>query len=46
VIDFDIFAQILELDEDGDASREFSREMAWAYFDQATSTLEQMDDAL
>jgi len=35
--------QILELDEGDD--HEFSKGMAWAYFEQARSTFDEMDEA-
>jgi len=44
VIDMDTFHQILDLDEDD--TYEFSAGMAWAYFAQARSTFENMDNAL
>lgn len=43
VIDMETFDQILDLDEDD--THEFSRGMAWAYFSQAASTFEEMDEA-
>lgn len=44
IIDQEIFAQILELDEPN--NHEFSIGMAWAYFDQAKETFEEMRAAL
>jgi hypothetical protein len=43
-IDMETFHQILDLDEDG--THEFSREMALAYFSQASTTFVEMDQAL
>ncbi|KAJ6504809.1 histidine-phosphotransfer domain HPT domain-containing protein [Mycena vitilis] len=43
-IDMSIFSQILELDEDG--THEFSKEMVVAYFSQASTTFDDMDNAL
>ncbi|KZT28907.1 histidine phosphotransferase, partial [Neolentinus lepideus HHB14362 ss-1] len=42
-IDMDTFHQILDLDEDD--THDFSRGMAWAYFSQASSTFDDMDEA-
>lgn len=44
LIDMDTFNQILELDEDD--TRDFSSEMVWSYFTQASSTFLDMDSAL
>ena len=44
VIDMETFEQILELDED--EKHEFSADMVWQYFSQATVTFTDMDDAL
>lgn len=43
IIDLDTFQQILELDEDD--THEFSSEMVWQYFGQASTTFDQMDEA-
>jgi osomolarity two-component system phosphorelay intermediate protein YPD1 len=43
-INMDIFGQILELDEDD--TFEFSKEMVEAYFSQASTTFDDMDNAL
>ena len=45
VIDWDVFTQILDLDED-DENHDFSRGMVLAYFAQAKDTLDKMDEAL
>lgn len=42
VIDKETLEQILDLDED---DHEFSRGMAWAYFEQVNTTFEEMDAA-
>jgi osomolarity two-component system, phosphorelay intermediate protein YPD1 len=42
-IDMETFSQIRDLDEEDDY--EFSKGMAWAYFDQAATTFEDMDQA-
>ncbi|KAF5382571.1 hypothetical protein D9615_002882 [Tricholomella constricta] len=44
IVDMDTFQQILDLDED--ATHEFSKGMAWAYFTQAAQTFKEMDEAL
>jgi osomolarity two-component system, phosphorelay intermediate protein YPD1 len=44
IVDMTIFQQILDLDEDD--THDFSREMVWAYFEQATETFGGMDAAL
>ncbi|KAE8268010.1 hypothetical protein A4X09_0g4350 [Tilletia walkeri] len=44
VIDSDIFAQLLEMDDEED--HDFSKGIVWNYFDQAESTFDNMDDAL
>jgi osomolarity two-component system phosphorelay intermediate protein YPD1 len=44
-IDLETFSQILDLDEDDD-EREFSRQMAWAYFSQVGDTFKEMDKYL
>ncbi|KAI0317314.1 signal transduction histidine kinase [Amylostereum chailletii] len=43
IVDFETFSQILELDEDG--TYEFSAGMAGAYFSQAQTTFDDMDEA-
>jgi len=43
VIDMETFYQILDLDEDD--THDFSRGMAWAYFDQVDTTFDEMDEA-
>lgn len=43
-INQETFDQLLELDEDD--THDFSKGMAWAYFDQARSTFEDMNNAL
>ncbi|EKM52677.1 uncharacterized protein PHACADRAFT_261266 [Phanerochaete carnosa HHB-10118-sp] len=43
IINMEIFQQILELDEDD--QREFSSEMVSQFFDQASNTFEEMDEA-
>jgi len=43
-IDGTTFEQILEMDDD-DGSREFSRELVYGFFDQASTTLSNMDEA-
>ncbi|KAK0529194.1 Phosphorelay intermediate protein [Tilletia horrida] len=45
VIDGDIFAQLLEMDDD-EEDHEFSKGIVWNYFDQAEVTFAKMDDAL
>ncbi|OCH92597.1 histidine-phosphotransfer domain, HPT domain-containing protein [Obba rivulosa] len=42
-IDLETFLQILDLDED--ETHEFSKEMVWQYFSQASTTFVEMDDA-
>jgi len=44
-INMETFDQILELDEDGEPY-DFAWEMAEAYFDQAETTLEEMEAAM
>jgi HPt (histidine-containing phosphotransfer) domain-containing protein len=44
IIDMETFQQILELDED--ETRDFSAGMVWAYFQQASSTFDDMSAAL
>ncbi|GJJ15776.1 hypothetical protein Clacol_010054 [Clathrus columnatus] len=44
IIDMEVLDQILELDEPD--NHEFSMGMAWAYFDQAKTTFDEMDAAL
>ena len=44
-IDMETFNQIIDLDED-DETYDFSWGMAWAYFSQAKSTFEEMNQAL
>lgn len=44
MIDMDTFGQLLEMDDEDD--REFSKEIVWNFFDQASTTFEQMDEAL
>jgi osomolarity two-component system, phosphorelay intermediate protein YPD1 len=44
IIDMDTLLQILDLDEED--NHEFSSGMARAYFEQASATFEDMDDAL
>ncbi|GJE92901.1 sensor histidine kinase [Phanerochaete sordida] len=44
IIDLETFQQILDLDDDED-SWEFSSEMVWQYFDQASTTFEEMKEA-
>ncbi|KAK0546091.1 Phosphorelay intermediate protein [Tilletia horrida] len=46
VIDSDIFAQLLEMDDDDEEDREFSKGIVWNYFDQASTTFDHMDHAL
>ncbi|CAD6888918.1 unnamed protein product [Tilletia controversa] len=47
VIDSDIFAQLLEMDDDEDEDEhEFSKGIVWNYFEQAESTFDKMDEAL
>lgn len=43
IIDMDIFAQLLEMDDDDE---QFSKEIVWNYFEQAGSTFAKMDKAL
>lgn len=43
IIDMEIFAQLLEMDDDDE---QFSKEIVWNYFDQAATTFEKMDAAL
>ncbi|KAF8579812.1 histidine-phosphotransfer domain, HPT domain-containing protein [Ramaria rubella] len=43
IIDMETFLQILDLDEED--NHDFSKGMAWAYFDQAATTFEDMDKA-
>ncbi|KAF8630820.1 hypothetical protein AX17_005179 [Amanita inopinata Kibby_2008] len=45
IIDMETFQQLLELDED-ENDREFSKEMVYAYFEQAAQTFDKMDEAL
>ena len=45
-IDMEIFKQILELDEEDDETREFSREMVETYFGQADETFQGMKKAM
>ena len=44
VIDMETFHQILDLDED--ETHDFSAGMAWAYFEQAGTTFQDMEEAL
>ena len=43
IIDMETLGQILDLDEED--SHEFSKGMAWAYFEQAAATFDDMDKA-
>lgn len=43
IIDMDIFAQLLEMD---DEDEQFSKEIVWNYFEQAATTFDKMDTAL
>lgn len=45
IVDFDIFSQILELEDDED-SYEFTQSMVFGFFEQATTKLKEMNDAL
>ena len=44
IIDMETFHQILDLDEDD--THDFSAGMAWAYFEQAGTTFQDMEEAL
>lgn len=44
IVDMEVLGQILELDEPD--NHEFSMGMAWAYFDQAKNTFEDMGTSL
>ncbi|GLB38355.1 putative CAIB BAIF family enzyme [Lyophyllum shimeji] len=44
IVDMDTFRQLLELDDD--ATHDFSKGMAWAYFTQAEQTFKDMEKAL
>lgn len=46
LIDTDTFDQILEMDDEDEDDRDFSKEIVYGFFEQAEGTFEKMDTAL
>lgn len=46
LIDTDTFEQILEMDDEDEDDRDFSKGIVYGFFEQAESTFENMDKAL